>query len=231
MRIHVSAGEVVIPGELVAEGKGEVTGPYFALGRRIYAKTLCIAMPDRNSIRLIPIKRTYIPVEGDIVIGKVIDVNPTSWLVDINAPYTAILAASEVFPKPATMHRDLSEILRVGDLIIAKVLSFDFTHDPLLTIKETKLGKITKGSLVEIPPSRVSRVIGRRGEVVNMLRKEFSVEIVVGRNGRVLIVGENADVEGMAAYVIKRLSEEPFIEDPAQRAAQLLAEAKIAAGG
>ena len=230
MKIYVSSGDVVTPGELVAEGKCEVVGPYFRLDKKLFAKMLSIAITSKNSIRLIPLKRTYIPIEGDIVIGKVIDVNPMSWLVDINSPYNAILQVSEVFPKPTTVRRDLSEILKVGDLLIAKILSFDLIHDPLLTIKESKLGKVTKGSLVEILPSRVSRIIGRKGKVVNMIRKTFSAEIVVGRNGRILVVGKDSDTEGMVAYIIKKISEESFIEDPVAYTKQLLDQVKASIG-
>ncbi|MEM2592672.1 MAG: hypothetical protein QXI60_08815, partial [Thermofilaceae archaeon] len=132
--LHVSSGQIVVPGELVAEGSYEVSGPHMVSGKKYYAKVLSVAIVEKpRKIRLIPLKRSYIPSEGDLVVGKVIDVGPTFWLVDINSPYTAILQASEVFPRPSPTARDLTEIFHVGDIIIAKVLLFDFLHDPLLT--------------------------------------------------------------------------------------------------
>ncbi|RLE70795.1 MAG: RNA-binding protein [Thermoprotei archaeon] len=228
----MSSGQVVVPGELVAEGKCEILGPHFSHNRRHYAKVLSVAVVEKaKRLRLIPLKKSYVPVEGDVVIGKVVDIGPTAWVVDINSPYTALLQVSEVFPRPTMLQRDLSRILNVGDLIIAKILSFDFTHDPLLTIKESKLGKVGKGLLVEVPPSRVSRIIGRRGQVVNTIKETLKVEVVVGRNGRVLVVGRESENEAIAVYVIKRLCEEAYLKNPVLTAKRLIEEALRSEGG
>lgn len=231
MPIHVSSGQVVVPGELVAEGSYEVLGPCVVSGRRYYAKVLSVAVVEKpKRIRLIPLKKSYIPNAGDLVVGKVIDIGPTYWLVDIKSPYTALLLVSEVFPRPAPVQKELSEVFRVGDLIAAKVLSFDFAHDPLLTVKESKLGKITRGLLVEVAPSRVSRIIGKKGQVVNFLSETLGVELVVGRNGRVVVIGKSPEEEALAAYVITRLCEEPYVEDPFEEANKLIKRAKGAGG-
>jgi len=220
--IYVKKGQVVTPGELVAEGSYEVSGPHSAAGKRYYAKVLSVVVVEKpGRIRLVPIKRRYIPAEGDLVIGKIIDVGPTFWLVDINSPYTAILQVSEVFPRPAPAVRDLTEIFRLGDLIAAKVLSFDFAHDPLLTVKESRLGKVERGLLVEVLPTRVSRVIGKKGQVADFLREAFDVELLIGRNGRIVIMGKNADQEAAAAYVIQRLCAQPYVEDPLEEVKKL----------
>jgi exosome complex component RRP4 len=227
MPVYVSSGQVVVPGELVAEGSYEVHGPFVASGKRYYAKVLSVAVVEKTKqVRLIPLKRVYIPSEGDLVVGKVIDVGPTFWLVDINSPYTALLLVSEVFPKPAPQQRELSEIFRVGDLLAAKVLSFDFAHDPLLTVKEPKLGKVARGLLVEVTPARVSRVIGKRGQVADYLSETLGVELIVGRNGRVIVIGKSPDNEALAAYVVTRLCEKPYVEDPLEEAKKLVEVAK-----
>ncbi|MEM1508707.1 MAG: exosome complex RNA-binding protein Rrp4 [Thermofilaceae archaeon] len=222
MPIHISDGQIIIPGELIAEGSYEISGPHFSRGKKFYSKVLSVTVIEKpKKIRLIPIKRCYIPSEGDLIIGKVIDVGPTYWLVDINSPYTAILQVSEIFPRPTSHQKDLSSIFRVGDLLAAKVLLFDFTHDPLLTMKESRLGRVEKGLLVEVSPARVSRVIGKRGQVVNYLKEAFNVEITVGRNGRIIVIGEEADLEASAAYVIKRLCEEHYVADPLEEVKKL----------
>ncbi len=227
--IYVASGQVVVPGELVAEGHYEVSGPHVVVGRRVYAKALSVAVVEKpKRVRLIPIKQRYIPAEGDLVIGRVIEVGPTYWLVDINSPYTAILQASEALPRLQQASRDLSEVFQVGDLVAARVLSFDFTHDPLLTVRDPKLGKVSRGLLVEVPPSRVSRVIGRRGQVANLIQEALKVELLVGRNGRIMVVGREPDGEVAAAYVIQRLCAQPYVEDPLEEARKLISQA---AGG
>jgi len=133
----------------------------------------------------------------------------TNWTVDINSPYTAILQVTEVFSKPTSISRSsLSSILNVGDIIIAKVIAFDFTRDPLLTIKESKLGKISKGMVIEITPSKVPRVIGKRGSMINLIKEMLKVNVIVGKNGRILVIGSKPEHEALAVMVIKKIEKE-----------------------
>jgi len=223
MRLNVSSGQVVVPGEPIADVSYEVHGPCVASGKEYRAKVLSVVVIEKaKQVRLIPLKRAYIPSEGDLVVGKIIDIGPTFWLVDINSPYTALLLASEALPRLAPQQRELSEVFRVGDLIAAKVLSFDFAHDPLLTVKEPKLGKVARGLLVEVAPARVSRVIGKKGQVADYLSETLGVELIVGRNGRVVVIGKSPDDEALAAYVVTRLCEKPYVEDPFEEAKKLV---------
>jgi len=99
------------------------------------------------------------------------------WDVDINSPYVASLRASEVINKPFRPQRDdLTSFLDVGDLILAKVISYDRTHDPSLTIQEPGLGKITYGQIIEVSPAKIPRIIGRKASMINMLKKETAAK-------------------------------------------------------
>jgi len=76
--------------------------------------------------------------------------------------------------------------------------------------------------LVEVLPTRVSRVIGKKGQVADFLRETFDVELLIGRNGRIIIMGKNADQEVAAAYVIQRLCAQPYVEDPLEEVKKLV---------
>ncbi|MFZ8854927.1 MAG: exosome complex RNA-binding protein Rrp4 [Thermofilaceae archaeon] len=213
------AQRILVPGEVVGEKEGrgrvEVEGAVYKAGSQYRAKTLSVARYDErgNVLRVIPLKGKYIPLVGDIVIGIIVEVGFTSWLVDINSPYTAVLPVSEVSSRPVTIPRsDLSKILDEGDMILAKVISFDKTKDPVLTIKESKLGKIQRGLLVEISPKKVPRVIGRKGSMIKLIESMLDVEVVVGQNGRVLVVGSDRRREEVAALAIKKIEAEAHTE-------------------
>ncbi|OYT32276.1 MAG: RNA-binding protein [Thermofilum sp. ex4484_79] len=209
MPIYVRHKQVVVPGEILAEGKYNLEGGYYAIGKRYYSRVLGLTEVEKDKIKVIPLKGRYIPKENDIVIGKIIDVGMTNWTVDINSPYTAILQVTEVFSKPTSISRSsLSSILNVGDIIIAKVIAFDFTRDPLLTIKESKLGKISKGMVIEITPSKVPRVIGKRGSMINLIKEMLKVNVIVGKNGRILVIGSKPEHEALAVMVIKKIEKE-----------------------
>ncbi|MCD6562661.1 MAG: RNA-binding protein [Thermoproteales archaeon] len=194
---------------MIAEGKYKIEGAYYAIGKKYYSRVLGLTEVDNERVKVIPLKGKYIPRENDLVIGKIIDVGMTNWSVDINSPYTGVLQVTEVFSKPTSISRSsLSNILNVGDVILAKVIAFDFTRDPLLTIKEAKLGKVSKGTVVEITPSKVPRVIGKKGSMVNMIREVLKVNIIVGKNGRILVIGSKPEYEALAVMVIKKIEKE-----------------------
>lgn len=228
MPVYVKNRQIVVPGELLADiNKYRVEGKVYRKNKKIYSKVLGVVFIDEEtkSIRVLPLKGKYIPSEGDIVIGKVIEVGLTNWTVDINSPYLAVLQVTEVFSKPTQISRtELSKILDVGDIIIAKVISFDYTRDPLLTIKESRLGKVSRGKIVEIPPSKVPRIIGRKGSMVNMLKNMLDVEVVVGKNGRVVVVGKDPVKEEIAVLAIKKIEREAHTSGLTDRVKEFIEE-------
>lgn len=209
MPIFVTHRQIVVPGELLAEGKYEHAEGIYIVGKRYYSKVLGLVDIDKKRIRVIPLKGKYVPKVGDVVIGKVVDVGLTNWTIDINSPYSGILQVSEVFSKPTSISRSsLSKILDIGDIVIAKVIAFDFSRDPMLTIKESKLGRVRRGTLIEIDPPKIPRVIGKRGSMIGTIKEMLGVEVIVGRNGRILVVGEEPEREALTALVIKKIESE-----------------------
>ncbi len=51
------------------------------------------------------------------------------------------------------------------------------------------LGKLDGGFLVEISPSKVPRVIGKSGSMIQLIQGSTGAKLVVGQNGRVWIEG------------------------------------------
>jgi len=214
-RIYVENRSIVVPGDLLAEGEDVEAQSIFIerIGSRYYATITGLASVEREDskvkISIIPLEGAYIPRVGDIVIGLVRDIGLTHWEVDIASPYKGILIVQEVLDRPFNPATDsLKKYLDVGDYIIAKIAAFDRARDPLLTIKGKGLGRVTEGSIVEIKPSRVPRVIGKKGSMVNMLMSETGCEIVVGQNGRILIKCPNKDLEEILVLSLKKIEAE-----------------------
>ena len=63
---------------------------------KVYAAQLGIKSVKSNFVNVIPLGGRYIPAPGDSVIGKVEDIGPSNWLIDINSPYPAPLHVNEV---------------------------------------------------------------------------------------------------------------------------------------
>ena len=214
-KIYVSPRSIVVPGDLIAEGDDVEAESLFIekRGKKFYATITGLVSveqaDDKYKINIIPLEGAYIPRPGDIVIGLVEDIGLTHWEIDISSPYKGILTVQEALDKPFNPVTDsLKRYLDVGDYVVAKVIAFDRARDPLLTIKGKGLGRVTEGSIVEIKPSRVPRVIGKKGSMVNMLIKETGCEVLVGQNGRILIKCPNKDIEEVLILSIKKIEAE-----------------------
>ena len=160
--------QLVTPGEMLAEGDylpGENT--YVEAGK-IYASRIGLVDSDNKKVNVVALRAFYVPKMGDIVIGTVTEVGFNGWTVDIKAPYTAMLRASDVLSRPFKPQNDeLSQILTAGDLIVAKIATFDRAHDPQLTVGEPGMGKITRGQILHVTPTKIPRIIGRKGSMIS----------------------------------------------------------------
>jgi exosome complex component RRP4 len=92
-----------------------------------------------------------------------------------------------------------------------------------LTLREKGLRKIKGGRLLEVPSTKVPRVIGHNGSMVSMLKKETGCEIFVGQNGRIWINGkdENMDKLSEAIDMIIRESHTSGLTDKISRFLQV----------
>ena len=151
----------------------------------------------------------YIPKGDDLVVGKVISHSAMSWEVDINSCYLGILPASDVFGRDFSSHADdLTAKLGNGDLIAARIVNFDRTRDPLITISGRELGKIDSGELIKISTSKVPRLIGKRGSMIQMIEEATNANITIGQNGIIIASCENPDGLSKAIRAINMIEED-----------------------
>jgi exosome complex component RRP4 len=208
LTIFAEKKQLVAPGEVLAEGSyfpGENT---YREGNKVYASRIGLAELVANKLIVVPLKGCYIPRVDDFVIGRVTDIAMSGWIVDISSPYVALLPLSETPASRAMAARkDLTRIFNVGDLVMAEVIAFDRTRDPLLTVRGRGLGKVSSGLVVHISPAKIPRLIGRKGSMISLLKKATGCEIIVGQNGTVLVSGrqpKNEQIAAEAMYMIER---------------------------
>ena len=224
--------QLVTPGELLAEGEYVAGENTYTEGNKIFASRIGLVDCDNKNVNVVALRAFYFPKVGDIVIGTVAEVGFNGWTIDIKAPYTALLRASEVLNRPFKPQNDeLSQVLSGGDLIVAKIASYDRTHDPQLTVGEPGLGKITRGQITKVTPSKIPRVIGRKGSMISMIKQETGCQIILGLNGVILVTGKNPDEEDLALAAIQKIEEESHTSGLTDRVTQFLKEEKEKIGG
>lgn len=223
--------QIATPGDLLAEGEYVAGENTYVDGRKIYASRMGLVEYENKNVNVVALKAFYIPRMGDMVIGTIVEVGFNGWTVDINAPYQAFLRPSDVLSRPFKPQKDeLSQVLDVGDLVVAKIVSYDRTHDPQLTVAEPGLGKITRGQIVKITPTKVPRVIGRKGSMISMIKQETDCQIILGLNVVVLITGKNLEDEQAALNAIQKIEDESHTSGLTDRITQMLKEEKSKEG-
>jgi exosome complex component RRP4 len=224
--------QVVAPGDLIAEGDYIAGDNTYKEKENIYASRVGIVEYETKRVDVVALKSFYIPRMEDIVIGTITEVGFNGWMVDINSPYPALLRASDVLSRPFKPQKDdLPQVLDAGDLVVAKVASYDRTHDPQLTVAEPGLGKITRGQILKVTPTKVPRIIGRKGSMISTIKQETGCNIILGVNGVVLITGKNLEDEQLAMKAILKIEAESHTTGLTDRITQMLKEENTKKGG
>jgi exosome complex component RRP4 len=184
--------EIVLPGELVAEKKGRKAGDgtYFE-GENIFAKVLGVIWEGENEIKVIPLSGVYIPTMGDKIVGIVSSVEVSGWFVDINSPYNAFLPISEGSEEFIDSKADLNRYYDVDDVIYCKISKVTKNKTVRASMRNIGSRKLFGGVTINITPSKIPRIIGRGGSMINLIKNKTGCEIVAGQNGVIWIRGLN----------------------------------------
>jgi exosome complex component RRP4 len=219
--------QIVTPGDLVAEGEYIAGENTYAEDKKIFASRTGLIEYDNKRVNVVALKAFYMPRAGDMVIGTVVEIGFNGWTIDINSPYQAFLRPADVLSRPFKPQKDeLSQVLDMGDLIVAKIISYDRTHDPQITVAEPGLGKITRGQIAKVTPTKIPRIIGRQGSMVSMIKEQTGCQIILGLNGVVLITGKTLEDEQLALMAIHKIEEESHTSGLTDRITQMLKEEK-----
>ena len=202
--IYVENKDLVIPGQILADEEYYSGRGTFKENGKICSSLMGLVSLRNKKLRVIPLKSKYVPKKGDVVIGKINDVRFSMWDVDINSPYSGILPAFEVFGREK---KELNKVYDVGDVLFLRVVDVDEIKKAKLGLKGRGMGKFKGGIIVDIAPTKVPRLIGKKGSMINMIKDKTNCKIVVGQNGLVWVKGDE-DMEQLTKDVIHLIEAE-----------------------
>jgi exosome complex component RRP4 len=213
----------VVPGEtLTADDMRTGLGAY-KVGDEIVSATLGIKNVDGTYASVIPLGGKYIPRVGDIVIGKIEDVGPSNWLIEIASPYPAPMHVNEV-----PWHVEFGEttdFMKTGDTVIVRIIKVTMVGRVQVTMEGPGLRKLQGGHITTVPHSKVPRVIGTKGSMISLIKKYTSCRLVVGQNGRIWIDGEPDDIL-IAIGAIQMIAEQAHVHGLTNNVKEFLQRAK-----
>lgn len=212
--------ELVVPGELLVKGIDFLPGSgAFREKDMIWSKRLGLVKYRNSVVTVVPLTGVYIPNMGDGVIGTVSDVQANFWMVDINAPYEARLFIFDLDEFVNLERSDLTDYFDVDDVIYSRIMRVTKNMDVRLTMKHRMCRKLEGGNIITVSPTKVPRLIGKGGSMIEMIKSGTGCHIIVGQNGLVWLKGEN---EKAAIEAIETVERESHTSGLTERIANLL---------
>ena len=89
--------DIVVPGDLLYEGRARAGENTYKNEGNIYATRVGLASYGKDRVEVIALEAGFVPLVGDLVIGFVTDIELGQWKVDIGAETEAILTGKNDF--------------------------------------------------------------------------------------------------------------------------------------
>jgi len=218
--------DLVVPGDVLFEGRIRTGDNTFRSNGHVSASRIGLVNYNQGMVSVISLEAGFNPLSGDLVIGEVIDIDLGRWIVDIGSSENAFLNVQDAIDAPFRSDIVMPEILDVGETIIAKIVDLDRRRTPILSNLGPSLGKVKEGFIFRITPSKIPRLIGKKGSMVNMILKATGCNVVIGQNGWILIQGRNRENEMIVVKVIEKIEREAHISGLTTRVQEYLKELK-----
>ena len=219
----MSQNQFVIPGDVIITGSYTPEQNVILDGEKIMSTAIGFYEIEDNRVSVIPLTGLYTPKIDDLIIGKVMSHSALSWDVNINSYYNGMLPASDIFGRDYLPSKDdLSLKLCVGDIISTRIINAGGSRGPLLSISGQNLGKIDSGELVKISPTKIPRLIGKHGSMIQTIESSTNATITIGQNG--LIVVSSNETNGLlkALAAIRMVEEQAHLADLTDKVKKML---------
>jgi len=213
----------VLPGDFITTSPLRLQDNVVLDGKRIISTTIGLSDVSTDNVRVISLTGIYMPKIDDLVIGRIESIFGSSWFADINSCYQGMLLGQDVFGRgsyPTT--GEMKNRLDKGDIIFAKIANFDRQREPLISIADKNLGKIDSGELIKISPSKIPRLIGKQGSMIQTIEGSTNASITVGQNGLIVVSCDETNGLLKALTAIRMIDEQAHIINLTDRVKKML---------
>ncbi|XP_003580149.1 exosome complex component RRP4 homolog isoform X4 [Brachypodium distachyon] len=195
--IPVNQEDNILKGHGAADHDGEVVatlcGVVERVNKLVYVRTL-----RRGILSLF----RYKPEVGDIIVGRVIEIAPKRWRLEINFTQDAVLMLSSMNLPDGIQRRrtavdelNMRSIFEENDVVCAEVRGFQHDGSLHLQARSQKYGKLQRGQLLTVP----AYLVKRRKQHFHHL-EQYDVDLILGCNGFIwvgqhVLVRENTELK------------------------------------
>jgi len=181
--------KITSPGESITSARAFMRGHgTYVNNDEVIASVAGVIERVNKLVTVRALRTRYNPEVGDLVIGRITEVQPRRWKVDANARQDAVLMLSSVNLPGGVQRRKLeSDELQMrnffeeGDLLVAEVQAFFADGAMSLHTRSLKYGKLRNGQLVSVPPILIRRLKS------HFCSLPSGVDLILGLNGYIWI--------------------------------------------
>jgi len=229
---------LVVPGDQLPVTAAKIDHETILRENEQYYSTVVGLFEQRqNRANVVRLFGPYTPKVGDVVVGIIIDEVLLGWKVDINAARPALLPFTNVPSRSK---------LSIGDVIVAEVADYGVSRGVVLNMREKRartgrrktrrrqtkktrtkgrrLGRVTRGFLVAIQPSKLPRLIGRGGSMISAIKRGLNCDIIVGENGYLVLRTESLRKRQIFERIIRIIEAQAHTTGLTERVIKLLSE-------
>ncbi|XP_050577887.1 uncharacterized protein LOC126916281 [Bombus affinis] len=161
-------------------------------------------------ISIRPLKARYQGEIGDVVVGRITEVQQRRWKVDTNSKLDSVLLLSSVNLPGGELRRRSAEdeqtmrrYLQEGDLICAEVQSTFVDGSLSLHTRVLKYGKLSQGIMLKVSPALIKRKKTHFHNLAN------GASLILGNNGYIWIGASKKDTDRSEGGFTQDLSRIP----------------------
>ncbi|KAI0868930.1 hypothetical protein GGS24DRAFT_184331 [Hypoxylon argillaceum] len=197
---------IVTPGEIITEDPQWMRGhgTYTTLEPPAIVSSVAGTLAKTNKLLSVrPLRARYTPEIGDLVVGRIAEVQSRRWRVDVGAALLAQLPLSAInLPGGIQRRRTETDELQIrtffseGELLVAEVQQLHGDGGAVLHTRSLKYGKLRNGLFVAVSGT------GGGGGVVRARRQAFAMDINTGAAGAAADDADKIDVIlGVNGYI------------------------------
>ncbi|XP_031457588.1 exosome complex component RRP4 [Phasianus colchicus] len=180
---------LVVPGDTITTDTGYMRGHGTYVDEEKLVASVAGAVERVNKLVCVtPLKTRYNGEVGDIVVGRITEVQQKRWKVETNSRLDSVLLLSsmnlpggELRRRSAEDELAMRDYLQEGDLISAEVQSVFSDGAVSLHTRSLKYGKLGQGVLVQVSPSLVKR------QKTHFHDLPCGASVILGNNGFIWI--------------------------------------------
>ena len=213
----------VLPGDFITTAPLRLQGNVVLEGKRVIATTIGLSDVSTDNVRVISLTGIYMPKIDDLIIGTITSIAGNSWFANINSCYQGMLLGQDVFGRGSYPTKsEMEERLAKGDIIYAKIANSDRQREPLISIADQSLGKIDSGELVKISPTKIPRLIGKHGSMIQTIEGSTNATITVGQNGLIVVSCDETNGLLKALAAIRMVDEQAHLVNLTDKVKKML---------